>query len=72
MPITMQQKLDFTRPAMVMYSIERKHNDKQLQWNKDQVGRSYEAKQIILSRCEDKKIKQACNGFTMSNSKRRK
>ena len=55
MPITMQRKLDYTRPAMVKYSIEWKHNDKQLQCNKDQVRRSYEAKQIIHSRCEDKR-----------------
>ena len=40
---------------MVKYSIEWKHNDKQLQCNKDQVGRSYEANQIIQLRCEDKR-----------------
>ena len=61
---------------MVMYSIEWKHNDKQLQCNKDQVGRSYEVMKLWSQTDHTftlwrQKIKQACNGFTMSNSKKK-
>ena len=53
-PITMQRKVDYTKQAIVKYSMNWKHEDYKQLGSKDQVGRYCEANQNKQSLSEDK------------------